>query len=414
MAYVFLIPVVAMHLPGVGGVGAADLLTPVGFLVLILLRRVASIQVSHIALAGFMLAALASLLMIDEKRIAVDCAIRWARLASIIITFYFGLFMPISHRQLKRVMLGYSIGGLLAVLAGVLLYKLQIEIHSGQQRLWTDGGYQIRAGGLLGNTGAFGHQTATWCVTSVAALCFLSNSRFRPILAGLVLALSAYTIYIASSRAAMLHLFTGIATVTIIMRTTTFHRRQLLAYGILGVLALVLVFCCAKVIGPPELGSSEGLTANLARFVPGLGGTSLDEFSSNRAENWPEFIAMMSDHWLLGTGYKTGVRMHEESPDNSYLSVMLETGVVGFFCMAMFVTSILYRLLVLYRCGDRFAAVMLAVCVGQLTHCLTSDVYTFWLTMPVVYLFLGLVIQRSPAGTFGAISKHQSETEDPV
>ena len=66
--------------------------------------------------------------------------------------------------------------------------------------------------------------------------------------------------------------------------------------------------------------------------------------------------------------------------------------------MSLFVISVLYRLISLYRVGDRFAIMCIAMCVGQLTHCLTSDVYTFWITMPVVYMLLGFAILRTPAG----------------
>ena len=47
-AYGFLIPVVALNLPGVGGLGAADLLMPVGAMVLVFGRRTGKIQLSHI------------------------------------------------------------------------------------------------------------------------------------------------------------------------------------------------------------------------------------------------------------------------------------------------------------------------------------------------------------------------------
>lgn len=102
---------------------------------------------------------------------------------------------------------------------------------------------------------------------------------------------------------------------------------------------------------------------------------------------------MMNESVISGWGYKMGVRLHEESPDNSYISVMLETGVIGFACMALFVSAVLVRLVGLYLVGDPYAVVLMATCFGQLANCLTSDIYTFWITMPVVFLLLGLVVQ---------------------
>ena len=394
LAYAFCIPLVAMHLPGVGGVGAADLLMPIGFLSLLLLRRVASVQLSHIALAAFMLTALLSLSMIGQKRIALDCTIRWVRLNSIVVTFFFGLFMPTTGRHLRCVLLAYGFGGLLAVVVGILLYELQIEIRDSQQKLWMDGGFQLRAGGLIGNSGALSDTSRQRDRDVHWSTLRLSRWRYRFLLAAAVLLVAVYTVYIASSRATMFHLFTAFTTLLLLLKTPLVWRKQLLVFSVIGGLAMVLLFSLSLVLQRPSTGRSSAVATNLERFVPGLNGDDMNEFTSNRANNWPEYIAMMSDHWLLGSGYKTGVRMHEESPDNSYLSVMLETGVVGFTFMGLFVISVLYRLVTLYIVSDKYAAVMIPVCIGQLTHCLTSDIYTFWITMPVVYLLLGLVIQR--------------------
>ena len=104
---------------------------------------------------------------------------------------------------------------------------------------------------------------------------------------------------------------------------------------------------------------------------------------------------MMNEKAITGWGYKMGVRLHEESPDNSYLSVMLETGAFGFLCMSLFVVAVFYQLFNRYFAADPFALVMIPVCAGQLANCMTSDIYTFWITMPVVFMLLGLVTQRS-------------------
>lgn len=401
IAYAVLIPLVALHLPGVGGVGAADLLMPVGFATVLLLRWERHPGLSHVALCGFMLVALLSLLMIDDRKIAMDCTIRWIRLTSIVVPFFFGLFVPIERQQLSRLLLAYGIGGGLAILIGIVVHVLQIEIRNDQQKLWMDGGYQLRAGGLIGNSGAFGHLTATWCVTSVGALCLVRRAKHWLTLSSAVVLISLYTIYIASSRATALHLITGLGTVGMMLPSHVAMRRHLLCGAIVAALVLALPIALSQFRDQPAGNSCNAVMTNLERFVPGLNGGDMNEFTSNRAGNWPEYIAMMSDSWLLGSGYKTGVRMHEESPDNSYLSVMLETGLAGFLCMSLFVMSVFYRLIGLHQAGDRYAGLLLPVCVGQLTHCLTSDIYTFWITMPVVYLLLGLVVVRSTADQIG-------------
>ena len=396
IGYGFLIPVVALNLPGVGGVGAADLLMPIGALVLIAMPRKGKIQTPHIALAMFCLAALVSLCQIHQFKPAVDCTIRWIRLFGIFIPFYFCLFVPVNDKVIKCAVVSWIVGGLVAILIGVLLHIFQIEVRAGQQRLWLDGGSMLRAGGLIGNSGAFGHMTATWSVITATFFIGVSKNRFRFIIAGAAIMLFFYVMVISSSRASLLHLVAAGIPFLILYRIPKKAHQWITLGVVYGVLGLVLLGCVAQCM--PEKssgGSSNVVETNLKRFIPGYGGGSASEFTSNRADNWPEYIAMMNEKALTGWGYKMGVRLHEESPDNSYLSVMLETGAFGFLCMSMFVVTVLYQLGCRYFASDPYALVMIPVCCGQLANCFTSDIYTFWITQPVVFMLLGLVIQRA-------------------
>ena len=393
VAYGFLIPVVALNLPGVGGVGAADLLMPFSFAVVLFVARRGKIQMSHIALTLFLLVALLSLTQIRSKSDAIACTIRWVRLFGILAPFFFGLFIAVNKKLINHAITAWVFGGLFAVLVGVVLHALQIEVRAGQQRLWVDGGSFIRAGGLIGNSGAFGHMTATWAVISVISILHVWKHKFRHFMAAGLIVLAMYVVYVSSSRAAMMHM--GVATIVaaFLIPVCRKTRQKLAAVATIGVFGIVTLMLLVQVAPLGEIGNkSKAVQSNLQRFIPGLSGDS-SEFTSNRADNWPEYIEMMSDSILLGAGYKMGVRMHEESPDNSYLSVMLETGVIGFACMSLFVVSVLYRLILLYFAGDPYAVVMIPVCCGQLANCLTSDIYTFWITMPIVFLLLGLCTQ---------------------
>jgi O-antigen ligase len=398
VAYGFLIPVVAMNLPGVGGVGAADLLMPIGLFVLFCTKPINKLNTSHIALAAFSFAALLSLLQIHQFKPAVDCTIRWVRLFGILIPFYFGLYFKVDNKLIDKALFSWMVGGLTAILIGAVLQIFQIEVRAGQQRLWMNGTSMLRAGGLIGNSGAFGHMTSTWAVISMTYLLAVSKSKIRIPLAGGVVFFTFYVIYISSSRAAMMHLMTAAGTFFAMYRFPKELHRWAVLGAVYGLLALILLICTMQCM--PEKkgggGTSNALETNLKRFIPGYGGTSAGEFTSNRAGNWPEYIAMMNAKTLFGWGYKMGVRLHEESPDNSYLSVMLETGAIGFTCMSFFVVGVFYRLTHLYFAGDPYSIVMAPACIGQLFNCMTSDIYTFWITMPVVFMLLGFVTQKKP------------------
>lgn len=391
IAYGLLIPVIAAHLPGVGGVGAADMLMPVAFFVCFCVKPQGRLQVSHLALMFFITAALISLLQIQTAKDAIDCSIRWVRLLGILLPFFFGLFFAVNRHLIDKTVAAWACGGALAIAIGIILHTFQIEVRSGQQKLWMDGGAQIRAGGLIGNSGAFGHMTATWCTICVGYLLSVSKHRYR--LFGVVgcMLVAGYVVYVASSRAAMMHL--GVASIVLVILTPTARkfRQWLMLFGVFGLALAVVAGGAAMTFGGGGKLEDSALKTNLERFIPGLG--DANEFSSNRAENWPEYIEMMNHSVISGWGYKMGVRLHEESPDNSYISVMLETGICGFACMALFVSAVLVRLVGLYLVGDPYAVVLIATCFGQLANCLTSDIYTFWITMPVVFLLLGLVLQ---------------------
>lgn len=398
--YLLLVPVVAMHAPGVGGLGLADLLMPVGFACLIFCRPKNRVQLSHVALLGFVFAALVSLLMIENRRIALDCTIRWVRMLAIVVPFFFGLVLTFDPTRKKRLFLYYGIGGFIAVAIGIFLHTFQIEVRQDQQKLWLEDGFQLRAGGLIGNSGAYGHATATWCVTTISWILLVSNWRRQKEFAIGVGLVAMYAIYIGSSRAALLHLLVGMGTFCFLTPSKVATRQKLAGMACFGILVLAIGICSAKLTGGGAMEKTSAMETNLKRFVPGLSG-DVGEFTSNRAGNWPEYIAMFSESVVFGSGYKTGVRMHEESPDNSVLSVLLETGVVGFTMMSLFVFAILYRLSQLYRCetenSTQYATIGLVMCAGQLINCATSDIYTFWITMPVVYLLLGVLTQEIAA-----------------
>ncbi|MEM9943300.1 MAG: O-antigen ligase family protein [Planctomycetota bacterium] len=398
VAYGVLIPVVAMNLPGVGGLGAADLLMPISFFILFCTRPINNLNISHLAIIGFTFAALMSLLQIHQFKPAVDCTIRWIRLFGILMPFYFGIFFKVDNKIIDRAICSWMVGGLIAIIIGIFLHIFQIEVRQGQQRLWMNGASILRAGGLIGNSGAFGHMTSTWAVISMTYLLTVCRTKLRLVLAGGVVFFTLYVIYISSSRAAMMHLMTAGGVFVVLFRIPkSLHRWMVLGvvYGVLGIMLLVFASqCMPKKKGGG--GNSNAFETNMKRFIPGYGGTSAGEFTSNRAGNWPEYIAMMNEKTLFGWGYKMGVRIHEESPDNSYLSVMLETGVLGFTCMSFFVVGVFYRLINLYLAGDPYPIVLLPACVGQLFNCMTSDIYTFWITMPVVFMLLGLVTQKKP------------------
>ena len=190
--------------------------------------------------------------------------------------------------------------------------------------------------------------TSTWSVITAGYFLAVSKHRFRLVMAFAAVLIFFYVIYISSSRAALLHLIAAGSLFCVLYQTRKKARQWFVLGGVYSALAILLAVCVVQCLPNNSVGASRSnaFETNIQRFVPGYGGSSASDFSSNRAENWPEYFSMMNEKVLTGWGYKMGVRLHEESPDNSYLSVMLETGAFGFLCMSVFVLSIFYLSLI--------------------------------------------------------------------
>ncbi|MGH7635489.1 MAG: O-antigen ligase family protein, partial [Gemmatimonadaceae bacterium] len=163
------------------------------------------------------------------------------------------------------------------------------------------------------------------------------------------------------------------------------------------ILALAAITAVAFLIAYPDFAR-----AYLARFDT-ITSISPDAALSGRLESWSAIGRVIADHPVqifLGIGYKTlPYTQYFGQPviaDNMYLSVLVETGVLGLLALLAVNTAIVRTSARAERHGSFFGRWMLCFWVGEVFQMLTGDVLTFWRVLPAFFWVLAqAVLERN-------------------
>lgn len=128
--------------------------------------------------------------------------------------------------------------------------------------------------------------------------------------------------------------------------------------------------------------------------------------SSGRSETWTRVLSIIEDHpqyLLFGVGYKTlpYTRLfHEEIiTDNGYLSLLLETGIVGCGSLLFLSGAILKTFHNLARRSDgalRFwSALLFSFWCGEMVQMLAADAHTYWRNMVLFFAMMAFTLNRA-------------------
>ncbi len=126
---------------------------------------------------------------------------------------------------------------------------------------------------------------------------------------------------------------------------------------------------------------------------------------SGRVESWQTLLAFLTEHpWhaLIGVGYKTlpysSFTGEPIVADNMYLSMLVETGVLG---LAALITLNLAIVRAGYRAArsvDRnksfYGAWIFCFWIAQSVQMLSADLLTFWRELPVYFWVLAMAVRR--------------------
>ena len=267
----------------------------------------------------------------------------------------------------------------------------------GAQFVWLDSGVYRRAQGVfyeastLGNFCAFFLTLIAVCWTRPRSESPLSR---KALAAGGVLFLGA--LLLSYSRSSLLNLVTALVVLAWLNRSRL-RVGRIVAIGIPGTAAAVWLIW--KLF--PTFIENYGLRlSNTAEYLF----TATNGVLSGRLSSWQTLIDWIAAHpWqtMLGIGYKTLPYSNAVgSPvvgDNTYLTMLVETGVLGLAALFWLNFAILRSAGRAVRNADPRASLcgtwMLCFWSGQMVQMLSGDLLTYWRVLPVYFWVLALAVR---------------------
>jgi O-antigen ligase len=277
----------------------------------------------------------------------------------------------------------------------------------GEQFIYLEQGVLRRAQGLFYEASTLGNFCAFFLV--MVAVCFLrSDDRTVSSRKGLAIGrkglaiggiILAAALMLSYSRASVLNVAVALC-VLFSLRLRRFRR----SFGIMGAVLIGLVFA-----GVTFHSASPALWSNYwGRLLGSFSffGESPDRILSGRVGHWQillDFLAREPWHALLGVGYKTlpysNFAGSTVIADNTFLSLLVETGVVGLAAFIGMNVVILRTGWKATRSPHPTAAFLgewiFCFWCGQIVQMLSGDLITYWRVWPVYLWVLGAAARET-------------------
>jgi hypothetical protein len=315
--------------------------------------------------------------------------------------FFYSAYGPgmTTHGNSQRgARLLYWFGVLSAAFACVdFYYQFPAPAGYGPQFIWLDSGVYRRAQGFFYEASTLGDVCAFFLI--MIAVLLLRRRRGERLLSTLALCFGAPVLFAALvlsySRASLLNLFVSLAVLLYLERARIRIGRLLaIAASCLaaGSLAAWQLF--------PEAAGNYWLHLVHSQFLF----TQTDSVLSGRLVSWQAIAAFLAAHpWhaILGIGYKTlpysDFIGQTAVADNMYLSLLVETGMVGLSAFLLLNVAIL---LTAWRAAHRddsrasfFGTWIFCFWIGQLFQMLSGDLFTYWRVLPVYFWVLAMALR---------------------
>jgi O-antigen ligase len=316
-----------------------------------------------------------------------------------IYAFFYTASVPGSD-GLLRVPRLFWMASLSALIACIdFYYQLPAPAGFGPQFIWLQTGVYRRAQGIFYEASTLGNFCTFFLVMIAVAFTRrreeISISRPALLVGGTLFSAALIFSY---SRASILSLLIALAALAWTQRK---HVRWIRAVPLLAVS-----------VSAGAAGSYYFLPDRVDAFWFRLSGSALffadytEAIFSGRFESWRillDFLAAHPWHAILGVGYKT--LPYSEFigqtviADNMYLSMLVETGIVGLAALVALNFAILYTARRASRHADPnasfFGTWMFCFWVGQSFQMLSADLLTYWRVLPVYLVVLAWAVRAS-------------------
>jgi O-antigen ligase len=317
------------------------------------------------------------------------------------VSLYVFLFVVYGPMQMRHQQLWKSLRLLLWAAAASaafacldFYFQFPAPAGFGPQFIWLDSGVYRRAQGFFYEASTLGNFCVFFLVMILVVLFRRREVRpasgFELVVSGVLLSIALILSY---SRGSLINLGVALFVLLVLQRRRLNFGaivRGLLAVAATGFVSLYFVF--------PTFAQTywNRLVGSLEYFHVSPNGVL-----SGRVRNWERLAHFLAEHpWvtLFGIGYKTlpysDYVGQDIVADNMYLSLLIETGIIGLAAFAFLNVSILKAAMAATRSGSIRASFLgmwfFCFWVGELVQMLSGDLLTYWRVLPVYFLVLAL------------------------
>ncbi len=279
-------------------------------------------------------------------------------------------------------------------------FQFPSPVRFGAQFVWLDDQVLRRAQGLFYEASTLGNFCAFFLLLATIT-CFSSKNErpLRVIEVALGTPALAVALVLSYSRASLLNLFCAIGVFLLLNQKL---RKRTFAYGIVAV-------CCTagttRFLMPAYWDSYLARLQASVIYLP----SAPDAVLSGRLSTWFALMQFAISHpasLLFGIGYKTLPYSHyfgaQTIADNTYLDLVIETGVLG---LATFIALNLEMLRLSWRAARGtstqafLARLFFCFWIGELIQMLSGDLITYWRVLPIYFWTLGVALQSQEKAT---------------
>ncbi|MBN1256632.1 MAG: O-antigen ligase family protein [Planctomycetes bacterium] len=375
-----------------------DILGIVCYACLLLRLEKVRFRIQEIFLLVYLLLVFTSLFYTRGLETSFQSFLRFIRLTAICGPFFLAASLRLRLSDLNFLFRLFVYGGGLGVFAGFLIWYFQLTVFSDtiQQAVYDDIVLN-RAGGVFGESCAFGYLFGTW-----SSCCFLllfekfrsrKNILYTSLSAMLFFGLFLAVFYAVLSRGAAVLIIVSLSAYLVLPRLD--RKKRSMPLNVFAIMILIVVGQFIVIIMfRPELWQKLQ-TVFYSNFIDRmLLATKYADFntaSSGRIENWENLLPLFWNNPFTGIGYKQLVLFYGIPSDSGYLGALVETGIFGLLAYLGFWTSCLLKLMRGVQ-SQPYAFILFCITLGTMVGAITTEVMTHWGSMPVFLALLGCVL----------------------
>jgi O-Antigen ligase len=351
-----------------------------------------------VAFWTILLASVASAAVFSDAALAGGSLVRVALLGIAVYVFFFTAYGSAISEPIGAIRALYWAAAISALFACVDFYfQFPAPAGYGPQFVWLPSGVYRRAQGVFYEASTLGNFCAFFLV--MIAVCASRPRAQTPVSRKALAAGGAVfstALVLSYSRSSLLNVLTALVVLVWLKRKRI---RLARVTGILTLSAAAAVVITGQLF--PEF--LEAYSVRLSTSAQYLTSATESVFSG-RIASWQVLVDWIAAHpWqtLVGIGYKTlPYTTYLGAPvigDNMYLSLLVETGVLGLAALVWLNVAILRSAARASRAGDSRVSLcgtwILCFWAGQMVQMLSGDLLTYWRVLPVYFWVLALAVR---------------------